>query len=403
MSNLLSSRRLCLLLMVVLGYFVLYAPQPLLPYFSAHFAIGRADVGLLMSAIMLPMCLSPLLMGRFFSRYSPQFLLHLSCAVLAGSVTLFAIIDYYPVLLLLRVVQGVFLPQLLTSVMVLLATELLADRLVKIMSTYVAATIVGGLLSRLASGAALEWLHWEWLFFFIGAALVVISASLRRVTRTEVDHAKSAMQAECENIFSSHRMSRLLQNPTTRFRLLSIACLFYVFSGMLNYATFRVFEISDSASQLAVGLLYVGYILGLFSSLSAQALSMRLGGVNRVSLLAYSVFLLAIGLTIVNSEEVLYFALFMFCGAMFLVHSLATAATNASAQSSDDRRLMNGFYLTFYYGGGVLGSYFPGLIYQAWGWSAFVAGLLFVALIGWGCLVQGINSESLQKLSVEAN
>lgn len=170
---------------------------------------------------------------------------------------------------------------------------------------------------------------------------------------------------------------------------------------MLNYATFRIYEISATAWQLAIGLLYVGYLLGLFVSLSAQSLSQKYGGANRVSMLAYAVFFVAVAMTMTTSEWVLYCALFVFCGAMFLVHSLATAATNALAVDTDDRRLLNASYLTFYYGGGVLGSYIPGLIYQGFGWTAFVIGLLLITLLGWMCLMKSIRSESLMASPVD--
>lgn len=169
-----SSLRASLLLMVVLGYFVLYAPQPLLPYFTQHFSISKSEAGLLMSAIMLPMCLSPLIVGKWFSAFSAVTLLHVSSLVLAVSTVLFSLIDSFPWLLLLRVIQGVFLPQLLTAVMVLLATGLVLDRLVKIMSAYVAATIVGGLCSRLVAGYALETHRWEWLFIAIAFGFLVV-------------------------------------------------------------------------------------------------------------------------------------------------------------------------------------------------------------------------------------
>lgn len=392
-----SSLRVSLLLMVVLGYFVLYAPQPLLPYFTQHFSISKSEAGLLMSAIMLPMCLSPLLVGRWFSAFSATKLLHLSSLVLAVSTILFSLVDSFSWLLLIRVVQGVFLPQLLTAVMVLLATGLLLERLVKVMSSYVAATIVGGLCSRLVAGYALELQHWEWLFIAISLGFIVVSVMAFRLSLPHFKVPAMSPVNEKSNVFSVPRVAMVFRHPVTRFRLLSIACLFFVFSGMLNYATFRIYEITANAGQLAVGLLYVGYLLGLFVSLSAQTLSQRFGGANRVSMLAYAVFMLAVAATMADSEWVLYCALFVFCGAMFLVHSLATAATNALAADTDDRRLLNASYLTFYYGGGVLGSYLPGLVYQRFGWAAFVFGLLLVSTLGCLCLAKSIRSEVFLK------
>ena len=38
----------------------------------------------------------------------------------------------------------------------------------------------------------------------------------------------------------------------------------------------------------------------------------------------------------------------------------------------------------FFYSGGVLGSFLPGIVYERYGWNALVAVLLGVATAGWG-------------------
>jgi len=72
--------------------------------------------------------------------------------------------------------------------------------------------------------------------------------------------------------------------------------------------------------------------------------------------------------------------LFIFCGAMFLVHSIAAAWVNTVA--GEKRRLVNALYLTFYYLGGVLGSVLPGLVYESMGWNYFIGVLLLDAVVG---------------------
>ena len=42
----------------------------------------------------------------------------------------------------------------------------------------------------------------------------------------------------------------------------------------------------------------------------------------------------------------------------------------------------NGLYVAFYYGGGTVGSFVPGIAYRQWGWGAFLAVLAAVALAG---------------------
>jgi len=68
---------------------------------------------------------------------------------------------------------------------------------------------------------------------------------------------------------------------------------------------------------------------------------------------------------------------------MFLVHATASGWLNKLAGSS--KGVVNGLYVAFYYGGGVVGSSLPGLVYHGYGWSGFLLSLAVVALLG--CLL----------------
>ena len=78
---------------------------------------------------------------------------------------------------------------------------------------------------------------------------------------------------------------------------------------------------------------------------------------------------------------VLFGSLFAFCGAMFLMHAVATGLVNRGG--GETAGIVNGLYLVFYYSGGALGSFVPGMVYQRFGWSAFVGVLLAMAAVGW--------------------
>lgn len=65
---------------------------------------------------------------------------------------------------------------------------------------------------------------------------------------------------------------------------------------------------------------------------------------------------------------------------MFLVHSLAASEINKL--NKKNKSIVNALYMTFYYGGGVMGSYFPGLIYQKYGTSALLLCLFVISSLG---------------------
>lgn len=64
-----------------------------------------------------------------------------------------------------------------------------------------------------------------------------------------------------------------------------------------------------------------------------------------------------------------FIAFAVFCGAMFIIHSIAAPLVNRISNATAS--VTNGLYVSFYYSGGALGSYLPGLVYQGLGQQVF--------------------------------
>ena len=77
--------------------------------------------------------------------------------------------------------------------------------------------------------------------------------------------------------------------------------------------------------------------------------------------------------------------MFLFCAAMFLVHSTASGLVNRMA-GSEHRGLTNGLYVAFYYAGGSVGSFAPGIVYRDYGWNGFLLLLFGICSFGLFCL-----------------
>jgi YNFM family putative membrane transporter len=97
----------------------------------------------------------------------------------------------------------------------------------------------------------------------------------------------------------------------------------------------------------------------------------------------------------VRSFTVMFLSMFVFCLGMFMVHALAAGYINKLA--GERKRITNGLYLSFYYAGGTLGTFLPGIFYHHWGWHAFVAVLTFVLLLAFGfvaLLARGVKKAA---------
>ena len=354
-----------------LSIFVLYAPQPLLPLFASLYGLREAEAGLLMTATMLPLALAPLSYGFLLGFVRPIQVLRVSLLLLAIATWATGLSGSFNQLLFIRFLHGLLIPASLTAVMAFLAGSVKeADSLQSAMSLYVTATVSGGFIGRLLAGVSTDFLDWPRFFYGLAALLVVCCMMIR----TEETGRLGEKQRETIPWTGAYHLVRLYV-PV----YLSVFCLFFVFSGTLNYLPFRIVELTGSRSGIVTGIMYCGYITGIVTSLAAGKIVRQAGSDVKVMLAGFIIFLATLA-AMINAPVVFLFALvFPFCGAMFLVHSIASATVNRNAGHRSG--LASGIYVSSYYGGGVLGTYLPGLVYEWSGWGRMV-----LALVAFGCI-----------------
>ncbi|HHO47173.1 MAG TPA: MFS transporter [Desulfobacteraceae bacterium] len=370
--------RFWVLTAAALNIFVLYSPQPLLPLYAELYNLSEPTAGLIMTATMLPLAVAPLSYGYVLTYIQTLTLLRASL-LLAVFTGLTALVQTFPQMLAIRFLQGMIIPASLTAVMTFLAQPGRSSgwNLQKRMSLYVTATISGGFLGRLLAGVSSTVIDWR-TYFLALAALLLLCFFMVRPAAAAVVSEKKEFPVEADR--KSGEII-LLCLPV----YLAIFLIFFVFCGVLNYLPFRTIELSGSMSGLLTGSMYAGYVSGIITSMGAGKIIRRIGSEERVMYLGCIAFLLVLCCMLLPQTWLLFILLFPFCGAMFLVHCVATAVVNSRAGSR--RGLASGIYVASYYGGGVLGTYVPGLIFKGFGWAEMIFGLLVVGLAGLGMLV----------------
>ncbi|PID66789.1 MAG: MFS transporter [Gammaproteobacteria bacterium] len=355
----------------VFAYFVLYAPQPLLPRFASEYGIGISQAGALMTATLIPLALAPLFYGYLLAAVSPVKLLRyavfcmgLSCLAFAGS-------HSYDFSLAVRFLQGLLLPAALTAITTYIGTHSVPDELQKNMSLFITATIIGGLLGRILAGFFATYLSWRLFYYALATVLCLIA------WRISVDGKATKTQYAR---FSGHSIVRAVAVKGVLSIYAGIFCLFFSFVALLNYLPFILKNLMHNPGEITLGLMYCGFIMGAVSSLNAHRLVVLFGDSKRVMILAYAAFLWAIVILFVEHIVTIFLVLFLFCGSMFLVHSVAAAEVNK--RSNDNKSILNALYVTFYYSGGVVGSYLPGVVYENFGSHGFLVCLLLVSGVG---------------------
>ncbi len=379
MSEPTSSFQLKLMLPVIfntiLALSALYAPQPLLPTLSESFSVSREAAAALTTVTFIPLAIAPLLYGYLLETISPTRLLKLAVPLLAVSELLFAASASFPLLLVIRLFQGLLIPAILTALMTYISQHSSSDTIQRSMSIYIAATIVGGFVGRAISGLLANLFGWQSSFVVLAISLLIGYALLYRLPEADsLQLSKPSPQA----------LLQTLRKPAFLPLYLAIFCLFLVFAAVMNYLPFRLTELSSEANELRIGLMYSGYVMGVVTSLGAPFVSRKLGGEAKpiqLGLLAFLATLLGLA---TGKIWLLFITMFFFCGAMFLVHATASGLVNRLA-GSENRGLTNGLYVAFYYSGGAIGSFAPGLIYRSFGWHGFLLLLAVTCLLSYLC------------------
>jgi YNFM family putative membrane transporter len=360
-----------ILAIAVMAFALLYAPQPLLPLFAERFGLSESRAALLITATLLPLAVAPLSYGALLQRVAPVRLLRASVAGLALSEAVFARVDSFPLLLGIRLLQGLLLPAVMTSLMTHIARSARGAELRRRMSLYIAATILGGYLGRLVSGLGAAYLGWRFVFYALAAGLAAAAVLLGRAGEEPFAPRPTRVSGAAREVLRMPRFARLYA---------VVFCFFFVFAALLNFVPFRLAALRGEAPVAFAGLVYTGYLFGIGTSLGSGRIAGALGGEVRSLVAGFIGYLGALAAALVPDGGVLFAALFLFCGSMFLMHAIAAAWVNQRA--GERQGVVNGLYLVFYYAGGVAGSYLPGLVYERAGWSGLVGVLLAVAAVG---------------------
>lgn len=324
-----------------------------------------------MTVTLIPLAIAPLFYGYLLIKISPIVLLKTSLLLLAFSCVIFAQNNSYHVAFIIRFCQGLLLPATFTSITTHIAAQSTEKTLQNNMSIFITGTILGGLFGRILAGIFATYWSWQ-IFYYLLALALCISAFPLATADTKNHFTFAPLDARSVgNTFTNKGVAKLY---------ISILCLFFCFVAVLNYLPFIVRDLLGNPNEITQGLMYCGFVMGAITSMNAKRLTHRLKSSKKLMLLGYKAFLISIGVLFIQHIAVTFAVLFIFCGAMFLVHSVAAAEVNQ--RCSSNKNIVNALYVTFYYSGGVLGSYVPGLLYQHFGKYLFLSSLLCVTSIG---------------------
>jgi MFS family permease len=355
----------------------LYATQPLLPFLARTFNASNFDVSLTVTAPTVAVAIAAPFVGRLADRLGLRhvivgsaFALAITTALAATSTTLSQIIFW-------RFMQGIVTPGVFASAVAYIHEVWPASHAGRATAAYMSGTIVGGFTGRAVAGLMAADVDWQAAFIALavlnGAVAIALAIWLPREERHTSRDVVSRDGGSRGSVAAHFRNTRLTTTYIVGFSVL------FTQVAMFTYVTFYLAAPPFSLSTVALGWLFVVYLLGAvvtpisghwvdrYGHRTGIGAAMAIGGAGAL-------------LTLVPWLPAIVAGLALAATGVFIAQG--TASSYIGAVTSRDRGLAVGLYSTFYYAGGSAGSAVPSAVWGLWGWPGCVALVVAVQSAG---------------------
>ncbi len=375
------------------SFMILYSMQTLIPVFSMEFDVTPAVASLALSVTTGFLAVTMLIAATVSDSTGRKRMMTLALIISSILCILSAFSTSYTSLLFIRVLQGIALAGFPSIAMTYVSEEFHPKTLGVVMGIYVSGTTLGGLSGRLVTGVLTDWFSWQIALLVIGGISVFLSVLFWMLLPVDV-HSKRTKYS-LKQLWPS-----LLYNLKDR-KLLGLYTISFVLMGgfvtVYNYISFVLMAPPYFLSQTLIGLVFLIYLVGTFSSTYMGRVSDQYG---KQTMLPLTILIMLVGtlLTLSESLWLLLLALAIFTFGFFGSHSIASSmvgelATNYKSQAASL------YLLCYYLGSSVIGTS-GGVIWENFAWTGIVSticGLILIALV----MVIMIRVELRREVRVE--
>jgi YNFM family putative membrane transporter len=359
----------------VITFCSLYAAQPIQPVFQQQFSLTSLQAILFTTLMMLPLGFAPMFYGVLLESLSARMIVRTALFLLGVLELVFSLTNNYLLLLVIRGLQGMAIPAILTSLISYISFTAPREDVQAAIARYIAATILGGFLGRFLSGMFTDLFGWRFFFFALGLLLLWGCYLLRNLEKdANLQYSRPRLGEVVE----------LVKQSQFFWLYLTIFSVFFVFAGLLNFLPFELKAINPAFRETGIGFMYFGYIMGILVSLNVRRMIGLFGSETRVAMAGLFLYIVGICGFMIKDHRAMFLAMFVFCTGMFMAHSLLSGYVNTLARSK--KGIANGVYISFYYLGGTIGSFAPGILYDHYGWQVFLSSLILMVCGSIFCL-----------------
>jgi MFS transporter, YNFM family, putative membrane transport protein len=345
----------------------LFATQAILPTLTRHYGVTPAAMGLAVNASTFGMATASLVVGFFSPRIDRRLGILLSLTVLAIPTSLLAVAPNLAVFTGLRIAQGLCMAAAFALTLAYLGEQCSATDAGSAFAAYITGNVASNLIGRLISAAAVDTLGLAWNFYFF-AALNLAGAVLVYFTIERVQ----PMQAMTLTASPLKAISAHWRNPRLRAAYGLGFCILFAFIGTFTFVNFVLVRPPLSLGMMDLGLVYLVFLPSVVTTLLAGRAVARIG--TRPTIWA-ALAVAAVGLPLMLTAHLANVLAGMVLVGVGTFFAQAAATGFVGQAATENRGVASGTYLACYFGGGLLGTALLGRLFDAYGWTACVAGI----------------------------
>ncbi len=353
----------------------LYSVQGLLPLLARDLQITAPQAGLTISVATIGLAVTVIPWSFAADRFGRIPVMGTAIIVATILGLLAPLSPNFPVLLVVRTLEGMALGGIPALAIAYLNEEITKVHAAMAAGAYVAGTTVGGLVGRLLAGPIGELAGWR-----VGILVVAIVSAAAAAGFLLLAPEPHGFTPAPRNGFG-RALSRLVPALRNR-RLLALYAQAFLLMGsfvsVYNYMGFRLEAPPYLLPMAAVALIFLAYLAGTVSSRWAASLSLRAG---RRNILLGSIAVMTAGLlvTLFAALPLILFGLVLFTAGFFGAHSIASGWTGSVA--STGRAQAASLYNLSYYAGSSVVGWVSGFVFQSAGWPALVLALAVLSVL----------------------
>jgi MFS transporter, YNFM family, putative membrane transport protein len=367
----------------------MYSTQAILPELGRAFGVSASASGLTVSVLIAALAVGAWIWGPLSDRIGRRRSLIVASTLLVVPTAAAAIAPTFPLLLAVRVAQGLCMPGLLTVGVPYIA-EVYAPRIgSRAVGLYLSSLVAGGLVGRIGVALVTDVAGWRVALGVLALLPLAASLALRRLLPPEPVSGAAGDRVDRAAV------GLLLRNRTLIAATVAGSSLFFGFVAAFTYVDYRLERPPFAEPPAAASLVFVLWIFGAVGP-TAGRLAGRLGW-RRIAFAALGLSAAGLVLALVSSLPLLVAGLALFALANF---AGVTATQIGVAEATEQHRgVASALYYSTYYVAGGLGGYLPGRAYEAFGWSGVIVLALVGFAVGIGALTVLAGREARQRVA----